>query len=71
MCMCTYTNRVTVTASTAQDPRPGGGRYRASRVWAILDLLLTSGTLREAIEHTRIVTGLIPSPNGKCATQTA
>jgi hypothetical protein len=38
-------------------PVPSGGSYRASRVWVLLDLLLTSGTLREAIEQTKIVTG--------------
>ena len=38
-------------------PVPSGGSYRASRVWVILDLLLTSGTLREAIEQTRVVSG--------------
>ena len=38
-------------------PVPSGGSYRASRVWVLLDLLLTGGTLREAIEQTKIVTG--------------
>ena len=37
-------------------PVPSGGSYRASRVWVLLDLLLTSGTLREAIERTKSVT---------------
>ena len=38
-------------------PIPTGGSYRASRVWVILDLLLTSGTLREAITQTKIIAG--------------
>jgi hypothetical protein len=38
-------------------PVPSGGKYRASRPWVIVDLLLTSGTLRDAIEQTKKIAG--------------
>jgi hypothetical protein len=38
-------------------PIPSGGSYRASRVWVVVDLLLTSGTLRHAIEQSKIIAG--------------
>jgi hypothetical protein len=34
-------------------PIPNGGRYRASRLWFILDQLLVSSTLAEAYERSR------------------
>jgi hypothetical protein len=34
-------------------PLPAGGNYRAARVWAALDLLLTSTTMKEAVAKTK------------------
>jgi hypothetical protein len=38
-------------------PVPSGGKYRAARVWFLLDQLLTSQTLTEAIRNSKMVTG--------------
>ena len=36
-------------------PVPSGGHYRAARIWFILDQLLTSQTLAEAIQRTKMI----------------
>jgi hypothetical protein len=36
-------------------PIPNGGQYRASRVWLILDQLLVSETLHDAIQQTKLI----------------
>lgn len=38
-------------------PLPSGTNYRASRLWVLLDQLLTSPTLKEALVGTRALTG--------------
>ena len=38
-------------------PLPSGTNYRASRLWVLLDQLLTSPTLKEALAGTRVLTG--------------
>jgi hypothetical protein len=37
-------------------PIPSGASYRAQRRWVILDLLLTSPTLKDALHQTRLIT---------------
>jgi hypothetical protein len=37
-------------------PAPSGGKYRAARVWFLLDQLLTSQTLTEAIRSSKMIT---------------
>ena len=44
---------------------PNGARYRASRMWVILDLLLTSPTLKDALHQSAMITSrpdLTPAP---------
>lgn len=46
-------------------PVPNGARYRASRMWVILDLLLASPTLKDALHQTATITSrpdLPPTP---------
>ena len=38
-------------------PIPSGGHYRASRVWFILDQLLVSQTLHDAIKQSKLIAG--------------
>jgi len=38
-------------------PIPSGRQYRATRLWVLLDMLLTSGSLAEAVERSYALTG--------------
>lgn len=44
-------------------PVPNGAQYRAQRRWVILDHLLTSPTLRDAIRQTKLITGEPDDPS--------
>ena len=45
-------------------PLPTGGNYRPARVWAALDLLLTSATMREAVVNTNARRAAEPATAG-------
>jgi hypothetical protein len=42
-------------------PIPSGANYRAARVWVLVDQLLTSATLKDAIASSKDLTGRVPA----------